>query len=115
MEYITRIAEWQHGVLGYTVGFALSEETMLQSLELFANFCDQCKLDINYNKTKVLVFGDIQRNIIVRNNRIEVLNEFKYLDVILNKTRKFTSMKHVEQAKRALFSCTGKFETLIFQ
>ena len=90
---------------------------MLQSLELFANFCDQCKLDINYNKTKVLVFGDGQRNTIVRNNRIEVLNEFKYLGVILNKTRKFTSMKKhvVEQAKRALFSCTGKFETLIFQ
>ena len=50
------------------------------------------KLDMNY----VLVFGDRvnrQRNIILRNNRIEVRNEFKYLDVILNKNRIFTSMK----------------------
>jgi len=79
-----------------TVVFASSEETMLQSLELFANFCDKWKLDINYDKTKVLVFGDrvnSKRNIILRNNRIEVLNEFKYLGVILNKIRKFTSMK----------------------
>ena len=72
-------------------------------------FCDKWKLNINYNKTKVLVFGDRvnrQRNIILRNNRIDVLNEFKYLGVILNTNRKFTSMnKHVvEQAKRALFS-----------
>ena len=60
-------------------------------------------------QTKVLVLGDRvnrQRNIILRNNRIEVLNEFKYLGVILNKNRTFTSMKKlvVEQAKRALFS-----------
>ena len=38
-----------------TVVFASSEETMLQ---LFAYFCDKWKLDINYNKTKVLVFSD---------------------------------------------------------
>ena len=91
------------------VVFDSSEETMLQSLEQFAILCDKWKLDINYNKTKVLVFADRvnrQRNIIFRNNRIEVLNEFKYLCVILNTNRKFTSMnKHVvEQAKRALFS-----------
>ena len=54
-----------------------------------------------------------QRNIILRNNRIEVLNEFKYLGVILNKNRKFTSMKkHVEQAKRALFSLYRKIRNL---
>ena len=47
----------------------------------FANVCDKWKLDINYNKTKVLGFGDRgnrQRNIFLRNNRIEVLNEFKF-------------------------------------
>jgi len=55
-----------------------------------------------------------QRNIILRNNRIEVLNEFKYLGVILNKNRTFTSMKKlvVEQAKRALFSLYRKIRNL---
>ena len=55
-----------------------------------------------------------KRNIILRNNRIEVLNEFKYLGVILNKNRKFTSMKKhvVEQAKRALFSLYRKIRNL---
>ena len=100
-----------------TVVFAPSEETMLQSLELFAIFCDKWKLDINYNKTTVLDFVDKvnrQRNTILRNNRIEVLNEFKYLSVILKKQRKITSMKKhvVEQSKRALFSLYRKIRNI---
>ena len=35
--------------------FATSEETLIQSLNLFSNYCNQWKLDINYDKTKVLI------------------------------------------------------------
>ena len=69
---------------------------MLHSLELFANFCDKWKLYTNYNRTKELVFGDRvnrQRTIILRKKRIEVLDEFKYLVLILNKNRKNTSVE----------------------
>jgi len=40
------------------VVFATSGETLIQSLHLFLNYCSQWKLDINYDKTKVLVVGD---------------------------------------------------------
>ena len=33
-----------------TVVFATSEETLIQSLNLFSNYCNQWKLDINYDK-----------------------------------------------------------------
>ena len=75
-----------------TVVFATSEETLIQSLTLFSNYCNQWKLDIDYDKTKVLVLGDRinrQRHIRIENYRIEILNEFKYLGFIFNKKRNF--------------------------
>jgi len=33
-----------------TVVFATSEETLIQSFYLFSNYCNQWKLDINYDK-----------------------------------------------------------------
>ena len=69
-----------------TVVFATSEETLTQSLNLFANYCNQWKLDIKYDKTKVLVVGDRinrQRHIRIENYMIEMLNEFKYLSFLL--------------------------------
>ena len=62
-----------------TVVFATSEETLIQSLNLFSNFCNQWKLDITYDKTRVLVVGDRinrQRHIRIENYMIEMLNEF---------------------------------------
>jgi len=100
-----------------TVVFATSEETSIQSLNLFSNYCNQWKLDINYDKTKVLAFGDRinrQRHIRIENHIIEYLNEFKYLGFIFNKNRKFSSMNKdvVNQARKALFSLYTKIRSL---
>ena len=57
-----------------TVVFATSEETLIQSLNLFLNYCNQWKLDINYDKTKILVFGDRinrQRHVRIENYMIK--------------------------------------------
>ena len=59
------------------VMFATSEETLIHSLNLFSNYCNQWKLDITYDKTKVLVVGDIinrQRHIRIENHQIEIVN-----------------------------------------
>ena len=45
-------------------------------------YYNQWKLDINYDKTKLLVVGErinIQRYVRIENYMIEILNEFKYL------------------------------------
>ena len=99
------------------VMFATSEETLIHSLNLFSNYCKQWKLRINYDKTKVLVVGDRvnrQRHIRIENYMIEILNEFKYLGLIFNKKRKFSSMKRhvVNQARKALFGLYTKIKNL---
>ena len=100
-----------------TVVFATSEETFIQSLNLFSNYCNHWKLDINFDKTKVLAFGDRinrQRHIWIENHIIELLNEFKYLGFIFNKKRKFSSMKKdvVNQARKSLFGLYTKIRSL---
>jgi len=46
------------------------------------------KLNINYDKTKILVFGDRNRrnrNIVVDNHEIETVDSFKFLGVMFSK------------------------------
>ena len=73
-----------------TFVFATSEETLIQFLNLVSNYCNQWKLDINYDKTKFLVFGDrVNRQ---RHKGIEHCKmncEFKYLGFIFNKNKSF--------------------------
>ena len=82
-------------------------------------YYNQWKLDTNYDKTKLLVVGErinIQRHVRIENYMIEILNEFKYLEFIFNKTRKFSSMKNhvVNQARKALFGLYTKLETWLY-
>ena len=74
-------------------------------------------LDINVDKTKVLVFGDRPRrarNITVRNQQLEVVDSFKYLGVLFSKNRSFSMSKlHViQQARKALFILYVKIRNL---
>jgi len=80
-------------------------------------YYNQWKLDINYDKTKLLVVGErinIQRYVRIENYMIEILNEFKYLGFIFNKKRKFSSMqKHVVyQARKHFFGIYTKIRNL---
>ena len=92
-----------------TVLFAHNEHDLMSLLQTFNEYCFLWKLDINYDKTKVLVFGDKfgrNRNISVNNQPLEVVDTFKYLGVLFSKNRNFTAAKkHIcEQARKALFS-----------
>ena len=72
-----------------TVVFATSEETLIQELNVFSNYCNQWKLDINYDKTQVLVLGDRinrQRHISIENHQIEIVN---ILDLFSTKPKVF--------------------------
>ncbi|MCW4343918.1 MAG: reverse transcriptase family protein [Candidatus Thiodiazotropha endolucinida] len=90
-----------------TVIFSINADSFQENLNAFYNYTKLWKLTINFEKTKIMIFG-------IRNvNRYEfklgdsVLNicdEFKYLGVIFTKSRSFyTTIKHnVEQARKAL-------------
>ena len=92
-------------------------EVRLISIMQNANYCDTWKLNTNYIKTKVVVFGDRQcrhRYITMYDTRIEVVDTFKFLGVMFSKNRQFTLAKRlsVDQAKKAMFSVYKKIRNL---
>jgi len=91
-----------------TVIFSKSKDHLVSVFNTFTNYCSLWKLNINYDKTKILVFGDRtrrNRNVVVDNHEIETVDSFKFLGVMSSKNRKFTMAKShaVNQARKAMF------------
>ena len=90
-----------------TVIFGTDEHTFQENLNAFNDYYNLWKLNVNFNKTKVMIFG--LRNtdnfqFYIGHNAISICDEYKYFGVIFTKTRSFyKAIKHnVEQAKKAL-------------
>ncbi|MEW8546068.1 MAG: reverse transcriptase family protein [Candidatus Thiodiazotropha sp.] len=90
-----------------TVIFGTDEKAFQENLDAFFDYSQLWKLNINYSKTKIMIFG--ARNIDnfqfkLGETNISICEEFKYLGVVFSKTRTFyKAIKHnVEQAKKAL-------------
>ena len=81
-------------------------------------YYNQWKLDINYDKTKLLVVGErinIQRYVRIENYMIEILNESNILDLYSTKNESFPlckSMLLIKQGSTVLVS-TLKLETYL--
>ena len=90
-----------------TVIFGTDPESFQHNLDMFYEYCQLWKLNVKYNKTKIMVFG-------LRNTQnlefklgeyvISICDEFKYLGVIFSKSRSFLkAIKHnVDHAKKAM-------------
>lgn len=90
-----------------TVIFGTDEVNFQHNLNVFFEYSKTWKLDINFEKTKILIFGtrnDDRFNFKLGVNAIATCTEFKYLGVIFAKSRSFyKARKHnVEQARKAL-------------
>ena len=90
-----------------TVILATDEKSFQHSLNNFHDYSKLWKLDINYDKTKILIFGtcnDDHFNFKIGKNKISICKEFKYLGVIFTKSRSFSkAIKHnYDQAKKAM-------------
>ena len=100
-----------------TVVFAKSEENLIQAMDIFANYCDRWKLQINYDKTKAMVFGERpnrRRHIVVNGHNVEFLSEFNYLGVYFTQNRSFVRTKKyaADQGRKAMFSLLKKIRNL---
>lgn len=102
-----------------TVVFAHTEHDMISIMNCFQNYCNLWNLNINFDKTKVLIFGDRsarnrQRFIHMCGHDVEVVDSFKFLGVTFSKNRLFTTAKNnnVQQARKALFSLYRKIRNL---
>lgn len=90
-----------------TVIFGTDEESFQHSLSMFHEYSKLWRLDINYDKTKILIFGtrnDDRFDFRIGENKISICKEFKYLGVVFTKNRSFAkAIKHnYDQAKKAM-------------
>ena len=90
-----------------TVIFGTDVESFQHSLNIFYEYSNLWKLDINFSKSKIMIFGsrnDDRLQFKLGDNVISICKEFKYLGIIFTKNRSFyTAMKHnIDQAKKAM-------------
>ena len=98
-----------------TVLFANSKENLQKCLNGLQLYCEKWKLQINAEKTKVLVFAkrkinERNVNFTIGGESIEMVDEFKYLQVKFSYNGNFhTNIKDLEiQGNRALYSVIKK-------
>lgn len=91
-----------------TVLLADNEAAFQKSLDDFFVYCRSWKLNINFNKTKVIVFGSRSNNkykFKLGQAMLETVSQYKYLGVYFSKSGSYlNARKHiVEQAKKAMY------------
>lgn len=91
-----------------TVIMSDSQEDFQNSLNYFYNYCKEWHLKINFNKTKIVIFGARQLqhfDFKIGNNGIEIQDHFRYLGITFSSNGSFLkARKHiVEQANKAMY------------
>lgn len=83
---------------------------MQNSLDIFHSYCEMWNLQVNVNKTKVMIFSKrkVRKNIefYLNGKKLEIVDTFTYLGVLFKYNGCFieTRNKRIEQAHKALFS-----------
>ena len=96
-----------------TVLFATSKRQLQHSLNMYERYCRQWKLQVNVDKTKILIFGRKRRQTFTLNNKqVEVIDKFKYLGVIFNRNGKFLDAikDNINKARLAMYTLRRTFK-----
>ena len=90
-----------------TVLFADTKPKLQSLLTCYEQYCRQWKLHVNTEKTKIVLFGKKYRKprFFINHTQIEVVNSFKYLGVVFNKSGnlKHTINENIDKARRAFY------------
>ena len=103
-----------------TVIFAESCDDLQIGLNMYSSYCRQLKLEINNDKTKIMVFArgrTANSNFTINGIQLEVVSDFKYLDILFCRSGSFSAAKRyiANQATRAMFSLLKKAIDLLLQ
>ena len=97
-----------------TVIMCDNEEEMKRVLTALSSYCQEWKLTLNCSKTKIVVFNSSKNNLHnynfqYNNEKVEVINEYKYLGITFNYNGRFRNcqLQLLEQARRAMYSIIG--------
>ena len=90
-----------------TVIFGTDPDSFQENINIFFEYSRQWKLNVNLNKTKILIFGIRNTDNLefkLGDNKIDICDEFKYLGTVVTKRCSFyKAIKHnVDHAKKAL-------------
>ena len=96
---------------------AESAEDLQNLLNIYADYCDAWRLKFNSSKTKVLVFSrgrQREYTFTFKNETLEIVNEYKYLGVLFNRSGSFfkTKQEIAKQATKAMYSLIKKCKHL---
>ena len=78
-------------------------------LMFFLEYCKTWQLTINYDKTKVLIFGIRKRNafkFMMEGNEIEQVTNYRYLGVIMSNNGSFFLMQEKVSMTKLIRLCT---------
>ena len=85
-----------------TVIFGTDETSFQKNLDVFYEYAKMWKLDINYDKTKVLIFGtrnDDRFGFKMGESKISICKEFKYLGVVFTKAEVCVKQENIIMIK----------------
>ena len=90
-----------------TIIISEDPEDFQNCMNSFLDYCEAWKLNINFNKTKIIIFGarNIDKyNFRMGDNKIEIIKQYKYLGIVFSSTGSFlNTRKHIaEQARKAM-------------
>jgi hypothetical protein len=72
---------------------AESREDLQVRLNIFGEYCQKWKLKVNVEKNKILIFSRVRPlediHFSLNGSEIEIVNEFNYLGILLNRTGNF--------------------------
>ena len=90
-----------------TILISESNISLQNTLDDFVDYCNTWKLNINEEKTKVIVFGSRSKQFTftLGNSELEIVDSYKYLGTCFSKSGSFLAMRKqvASQAKRALY------------
>ena len=92
-----------------TVIMAESREALQPQLNVYGEYCKQWKLEVIAEKNKIFIFSRgrplVDIHFSLNESEIEIVSEFNYLGILLNRTGNFNKAitKQAEKAKQAMY------------
>ena len=83
-----------------TIILADSAEKLQFALNIYASYCEDWRLLINYSKTKIIIFSkgkQTEYHFTLDSNTIEIVKEYRYLGVLFSKIILLLPLRNILQ------------------
>ena len=82
---------------------ATNASDLQHSLDVFFQYCNKWKLNINANKSKIIIFNgngyEYEKVFIIGNHELDNVRDDKYLGITFTKLNKFNITKNIAKTK----------------